>query len=226
MNNKINDNFELSNKGNSFKVIKIIFLLVGLQIIRIILKQSAFLFFPHNKFNDVLISIIIIFILTLFIIYKSKQERIKLDIFSYMKSKESKIYYFMVTGAILLLIFTSPFFLINPSIETLLPLLYTTVMIPIYEEIIFRSYIWNILQKENMKEIKIYFLTTLLFSVYHIGYIDTIITINGFNNMALITFIKCSIMLSYGIFIGFFKYKIKNSYSCMLIHSFINIFGG
>lgn len=224
MNNKINDNFELSNKGNYFTVIKIIFLLVGLQIIRMILKKSAFLFFPHNKFNDVLISIIIIFILTLFIIYKSKQERIRLDIFSYMKSKESKTYYFMVTGAILLLIFNSPFFIRNPSIETLLYLLYITIMIPIYEEIIFRSYIWNILKKENMNEIKIYFLTTLLFSVYHIGYIDRIIDINGFNNIGVIIFIKCSLMLSYGLFIGFFKYKIKNSYSCMLVHSFINIF--
>ena len=226
MNNKINDDFKLSNKGNHFTVIKIIFLLMGLQIIRIILKQIAFLFFHHNKFNDVLISIIIIFILTLFIIYKSKQGRIILDIFSYMRSKESKIYYFMVTGAILLLIFTSPFFIRNPSIETLLYLLYITIMIPIYEEIIFRSYIWNILKKENINEIKIYILTTLLFSFYHIGYIDTVIAITGFNNMALITFIKCSLMLSYGIFIGFFKYKIKNSYSCMLVHSFINIFGG
>ena len=112
----------------------------------------------------------------------------------------------------------------NPSIDTFLPLIYTSVMIPVYEEIIFRSYIWNTFKKENMNEIKIYFLTTILFSIYHIGYIDIIIMNNGFNNMALIIFIKCSLMLSYGLFIGFFKYKIKNSYSCMLVHSFINIF--
>ena len=42
--------------------------------------------------------------------------------------------------------------------------------------------------------------------------------------IAWIIFIKCSLMLSYGIFIGFFRYKIKNSYSCILVHSFINIF--
>lgn len=226
MNNNFNDNLELNNKENSFTIIKIIVLLMGLQIIRILLKQGAFLFFSYNKINDVIISIIIIFILTLFIIYKSKKDRVTLDIFSYMKNKESKIYYLIVTGAILLLIFTSPFFLTNPSIETFLPLIYTSVMIPVYEEIIFRSYIWNTFKKENMNEIKIYFLTTILFSIYHIGYIDTIIMNNGFNNMALIIFIKFSSMLSYGIFIGFFKYKIKNSYSCMLIHSFINIFGG
>ena len=226
MNNNFNDNLELNNKENSFTIIKIIVLLMGLQIIRILLKQGAFLFFSYNKINDVIISIIIIFILTLFIIYKSKKDRITLDIFSYMKNKESKIYYLIVTGAILLLIFTSPFFLTNPSIDTFLPLIYTSVMIPVYEEIIFRSYIWNTFKKENMNEIKIYFLTTILFSIYHIGYIDIIIMNNGFNNMALIIFIKFSSMLSYGIFIGFFKYKIKNSYSCMLIHSFINIFGG
>lgn len=221
----MNNSSELNNNENSYTMIKIIALLIGLQISRILLKQSAFLFLSYNKFNDVLISTIIMFLLTLFVICKSKKEKVSLDIFSYMKNKESKIYYFLVTGAVLLLIFTSPSFLTKISIETILPLLYTAIMTPIYEELIFRSYIWNILKKENMDEIKVYFLTTVLFSVYHIGYIDKIIMTSGFNHMALIILIKCSLMLSYGFFIGFFKYRIKNSYSCILVHSFINIFG-
>ncbi|MPM66121.1 hypothetical protein SDC9_113028 [bioreactor metagenome] len=221
----MNNSSELNNNENSYTMIKIIALLIGLQISRVLLKQSVFLVLSYNKFNDVLISTIIMFLLTLFVIYKSKKEKVSLDIFSYMKNKESKIYYFLVTGAVLLLILTSPSFLTKISIETILPLLYTAIMTPIYEELIFRSYIWNILKKENMDEIKIYFLTTVLFSVYHIGYIDEIIMTSGFNHMALIIMIKCSLMLSYGFFIGFFRYRIKNSYSCILVHGFINIFG-
>lgn len=224
MNNSFNNNTELNNNENSYTMIKIIILLIGLQISRIILKQGAFLFLSYNKFNDMFISMSIMFFLTIFIIYKSKKENILLNIFSYMENKESKIYYLIVTSALVLLIFTSPSFSSKPSIETILPLLYTTVMTSIYEELIFRSYIWKVLEKENKDEIKVYFLTTILFSIYHIGYIDTIIMTSGFNHMALMILIKCSLMLSYGLFIGFFRYKIKNSYSCILVHSFINIF--
>lgn len=224
MNNSFNNNTELNNNENSYTMIKIIILLIGLQISRIILKQGAFLFLSYNKFNDIFISMSIMFFLTIFIIYKSKKENVSLNIFSYMQNKESKIYYLIVTSALVLLIFTSPYFSSKPSIETILPLLYTTVMTPIYEELIFRSYIWKVLEKENMDEVKVYFLTTILFSIYHIGYIDTIIMTSGFNHMALMLLIKCSLMLSYGLFIGFFRYKIKNSYSCILVHSFINIF--
>ena len=225
MNNNFNDNTELNNSETSYTMIKIIVLLVGLQASRIIFKQIAFLFFDNNKFNDILISMIIIFSLTLFLIYKAKKENISLDIFSYMKSKEAKIYYAMVTGCIVMLIFTSPYFSDNPSTLRLIILLYSAVMIPIYEEIIFRSYIWNVLKNDNIDELKIYFITTALFSLYYTGYIDTIIMNGGFINITWTVFIKCSMMLSYGLFIGFFRYKIKNSYSCMLIHSFINIFG-
>lgn len=225
MNISFNDNTELKDNDNFYKIIKIVILLIGLQISRVILKKSAFLFLFYNKFNDTIVSMVIIFLLTLFIIYKSKKENTSLDVFSYMKNKESKIYYFVITAATILLIFTSSSFSTNPSKETFLLLIYTTVMIPVYEEIIFRSYVWNILKKENENELKVYILTTVLFSIYHIGYIDTAIITSGFNHMAFIIFIKCSLMLSYGFFIGFFRYKIKNSYSCILVHSFINIFG-
>lgn len=225
MNNNLVDNTQSSNNDNFYIMKKIILLLIGLQIGRIILKESTFLFLSYNKFNDIIISMITVSFLILFIIYKSKKENISLDVFSYMKNKESKMYYFILTGAIMLLIFTSPSFSVEPSTENLLILIYTTIMIPVYEEILFRSYIWNVLKEGNKEELKIYILTTILFSLYHIGYIDTVIMTNGFNNIVLIIFIKCCLMLSYGLFIGFFRYKIKNSYSCILIHSFINIFG-
>lgn len=225
MNNSFNDNIELNSNETLYTMIKIILLLITLQMSRIILKQAVFIFFDYSKFNDILISMIIMIFFTLFIIYKSKREEISLDVFSYMKSKESKSYYILVTGCILLLIFSSPVFSTSLSMEKLITLIYSIVVIPIYEEIVFRSYIWNVLKKENKDELKIYLITTVLFSLYQIGYMDTIIMRSGFNDMIVGIFIKCSLMLSYGVFIGFFKYKIKNSYSCMLVHSFINIFG-
>ena len=63
MNNSFNNNTELNNNENSYTMIKIIILLIGLQISRIILKQGAFLFLSYNKFNDIFISMSIMFFL-------------------------------------------------------------------------------------------------------------------------------------------------------------------
>ena len=52
MNKSINDNIELNYNEKSYTMINIIVFLIGLQISRIVLKQSAFLFLPYNKFND------------------------------------------------------------------------------------------------------------------------------------------------------------------------------
>ena len=114
-----------------------------------------------------------------------------IDVFSYIKSNESRNYYILVTVCILLLILTSPSFISKPSLESLTPLLYTIIMIPIYEEILFRAYIWNVLKKEHEDDRKVYFLTTALFSLYHIGYVDRIIMTSGLNKIAWIIFIKC-----------------------------------
>ena len=74
MNNSFNNNTELNNNENSYTMIKIIILLIGLQISRIILKQGAFLFLSYNKFNDILISMSIMFFFTIFI-WKIKNQK-------------------------------------------------------------------------------------------------------------------------------------------------------
>lgn len=224
MDNEIN-NIDLNKNQNSLTVIKIIILLMTFQIIRILSKQIVFIFIQKNEFNEILISIVIMILLGVYIMYKAKKEEISLNIFSFMDTKESKSYYILLTSLILFLIVTSPSFIYNISIYTLIPLIYSTIIIPIYEELIFRSYLWSVLEKEYENEFKVYLITTILFSLWHVGYIDSIIMKIGFNNIAFIIFMKCSLMISYGLLIGFLRYKIKNSYSSVLIHSFINIFG-
>lgn len=212
-------------KGNnsSNTLLKIIIFLTVLQFIRIVSKKIVFLFLDFNKFNNYIITIIIMILISLFTVYKSKKENISLNIFSFMESKESKSYYTMVTIAILVLIITSPIYNKHLYKESIIFLIYSAVVIPIYEGIIFRSYIWSKLEKEYDNEWKAYLVSSILFSIWNIGYIDNIVIISGFDKIGWLLFTKCSIMFTYGIIIGYFKYKIKNSYSSMLIHSFINI---
>ena len=157
MNNSFNDNKDLNSNEVSYTMIKIIILLATLQISRIIIKQLVFLYLPYSKLNEMLISMFIMSLFIFFIISKAKKENLKLDVFSYIKSNESRNYYILVTVCILLLILTSPSFISKPSLESLTPLLYTIIMIPIYEEILFRAYIWNVLKKEHEDDRKTYF---------------------------------------------------------------------
>ena len=195
MNNNYYENIEINNHDALYTIIKIVLLLLTLQITRIVLKQIAFLFFYYSKFNEMVVSIITIFFLILsnlphrfksiyqresnypgatiprgVILYKSRKEKINLGVFSYMKSSESKGYYIVVTICILMLSIISSDIINNPSIENIINLIYYSMIIPIYEEIIFRSYIWENLKKDNKNEWKIYIITTILAALFQIGY--------------------------------------------------------
>lgn len=223
MNNNYYENIEVSNRETLYLMVKIIFLLISLQIIRILSKQIAFYFFGYSELNNISISIVIISLFTLLILYKSKKENVDLQVFSYMKSSDSKSYYAVVTFCILMLIIISFSFNHRFTIKNIMSLIYSFMIIPIYEEIIFRSYIWETLKKDDGDEAKIYMITTILSSLFQIGYIDTISLALNMKSVIIIMFIKCLLMLGYSFLIGFFKYKIKNTYSCILVHSFITI---
>ena len=124
MNNNYYENIEINNHDALYTIIKIVLLLLTLQITRIVLKQIAFLFFYYSKFNEMVVSIITIFFLILFILYKSRKEKINLGVFSYMKSSESKGYYIVVTICILMLSIISSDIINNPSIENIINLIY------------------------------------------------------------------------------------------------------
>ncbi len=74
-----------------------------------------------------------------------------------------------------------------------------------------------------------YIVSTILFEVWHLGYIDTIIWRTSLfspdANIANIMFWKIITGMIIGVILGFFRYKNKNVYSSMLVHTFINTFG-
>ena len=78
-------------------------------------------------------------------------------------------------------------------------------------------------------ESTIYIINTLLFTIWHLGYIDSIwlkITLLAASTgVPFAMFMKVITGLCFGIVIGFVRYKLKNCYSTMLVHSFMNIFG-
>lgn len=145
------------------------------------------------------------------------------------KTKISKIVYFCVSAAVLLLIVLSPAVTQDGSPEVLLSLLYSVIITPVFEELIFRGYIWNTLEKSGKSELRTYVVSTVIFALWHIGYADVIwlkLSLQGIqSDFLFIMFMKVIVGLCFGIAAGFVRYKTKNTYAAMLTHAVMNLFG-
>lgn len=103
------------------------------------------------------------------------------------------------------------------------------IMAPLFEEIIFRGYIWHRLKEKQYDDISVIFITSLFFGLFHLfGYYEIDYATGFFNNAPSITHIliqKVLLNLSYGMILGYIRYKSKSLYLSLIIHSFGNIIG-
>ena len=86
------------------------------------------------------------------------------------------------------------------------------------------AYAWNKLNTVIKKERGTYLITTVLFSIWHLGGIESI-AFRVETGLAKIMFWKVIVGLVYGIVLGALRLKTKNSYSTILLHGVMNIFG-
>ena len=74
-----------------------------------------------------------------------------------------------------------------------------------------------------------YISSTILFGVWHLGYLDTVIWRTSLftpdADIVNILFWKVVTGMAIGAILGFFRYRNKNIYSSVLVHTFINTFG-
>lgn len=186
----------------------------GLVLILHSVYEPAVLF---ANFTLVLIGIV------LCLIFKPDKNKMGLN-FSHNKKL-----YIISTLIIVLLIIFSPVFYVNTNFEDIIFMLESVLLFPIFEELLFRGYIWSEYVKCGIKEWKIYLITTVLFGLWHLGYWDAIYYRASQNfeevNMPEVMFFKVLIGMAFGTITGFVRLKTKNVYSSILVHSFLNIFG-
>lgn len=116
----------------------------------------------------------------------------------------------------------------NCQLYNILSLIYNALITVIFEELIFRGLIFK--EISLMKnDFMAYIISTILFGIWHLGYIDTIFwRISLFSpdsNIVNIMFWKVITGMIIGIVLGFFRYRNKNVYSSMLVHTFLNTLG-
>lgn len=195
-----------------------------LQLLRIFLKSAVFTFFSRTLISDTIFSLLFMGMVCICILLICKQKQLDLRM---LPSKISMTYWIFTFGVIVIFAAT-PFITQSTSLYDILFLIYGAAITPVFEELIFRGYVWMVLEKHGKKFA--YLSTTILFALWHIGYVDTVLwRVSYFNHTASIPqiiFWKVVTGFIYGILLGAVRYKTNNAYSSILLHSFLNTFGG
>jgi len=205
------------------KILKIILItIVLLAIIQLLLlgfKHFTFLFIERTNFSDSIATMFGMIILSgLFIVFAKKQ-KVSLSVFPRIFNK----YYVIGTVIAFILLVATPSNYFD-GFQAIILLFYGSVITPIFEELIFRGYIWNKLNTEIKKEWETYLITTILFGLWHLGSYENI-AFRVETGLAKIMLMKVIVGLVYGIVLGALRLKTKNSYSTILLHGVMNIFG-
>jgi len=205
------------------KILKIILvtitLLVVIQVLLLGLKHFFFLFVERTYFSDSIATMFGMIILSCLFIIFAKKNKVTLSVFPRTFNK----YYIIGTLIYVILLVATPSNYFDGFLAIIL-LFYGSVITPIFEELIFRGYIWNKLNTAIKKEGGTYLITTVLFGIWHLGYIESI-AFRVETGLAKIMFMKVIVGLVYGVVLGALRLKTKNSYSTILLHGVMNIFG-
>ncbi len=168
-----------------------------------------------NQFGNKMFTMTCMIVLAGLVVLLAKTAQTPLSVFP----KKFKTSYIIFTCLFIVLFVTAPQNF-TKGLPAIAVLFYGSVVTPIYEELLFRGYIWNELDKVHDSDDKVFLADAVLFGLWHIGYVYTNL-ING-DWFAVIS--KVLIGFGFGLILGVVRRKTKNCYSTMLLHGMMNIF--
>lgn len=192
-----------------------------LQLVRIALKLAVFCFLQRTMASDDIVTALLMTAITLIGLGISKKKGIQLSVFP---KSHTGVYIIVTVFYLALLVFT-PVITGNSSCFAIFTLIYSSVITPVFEELLFRGYVWNRLKRQFHKESAVYIISTLLFALWHLGYADSVAFRLTTENLAFIMLMKAVTGLIFGIVLGALRTKTKNCYSAIILHGAMNIFG-
>jgi len=204
---------------SAYVLLSIIALLVVIQLLLLGFKHFIFLFIERTKFSDNIATMFGMIILSGAFIIFAKKQKVALSVFPHIFNK----YYIIGTLITVILLVATPSNYLD-GFQAIILLFYGSVITPIFEELIFRGYAWNKLNIVFKKEWGTYLITVVLFGIWHLGYFNSV-AFRVETGLLKIMLWKVGIGLGYGIVLGAMRLKTKNSYSTILLHSVMNIFG-
>ena len=173
-------------------------------------------FFPDTRFNKRMINMLMMIILTIILICYAKIRKQELSFFPRKISKR----YIIATCV------TTVLFIIAPSnyvkgFTSVMNIIYGSIITPVYEELLFRGYIWNRFSKVMTSKIHICAWNIALFTIWHLFYIIPDM-ISG--NWDVLQLLKLAAGLGYGTVLGFIRLRTENCWATILAHGIMNFF--
>ena len=181
---------------------------------------------PPNHTFRIIESVSSILILTAFLIIKKLSLQ---DLGLSFQDIKPKVRNFYIIGVsiILLMVISSFFFMDNLSSSMNLRF---GLVSPVFEEVLFRGYLWHRLKKSKVGDISIILITSVLFGLFHLfGYYEYSYETDFMTEapeMMNVVMQKVLLNIAFGLLLGFVRYKSKKLYPSFLIHSFNNIILG
>jgi membrane protease YdiL (CAAX protease family) len=209
-------------------VLKIIVALVLIQIARALVMDSLWLTFGSAKnltffqlFNG--LSLIIVGIMLL-LWFKPSLKDLGLD-WDDIGLRNRIIY---LLGSIFLVFMALTPYTLSLDPEMLVIGVVFGIITPAFEEMLFRGYIWGKIEKSTSKKhshgVLTWLTVTLLFSIWHLGYLDVfIIHPLGVGNLVMIMVSKLIIGLVLGLLVGYARLKTGKTYLSIILHGLWNV---
>ena len=181
---------------------------------------------PPNHIFRIIESVLSILILTIFLLIKRPSLQ---DLgLSFQDTKPIVRNLYIIGVSIIFLMVISSFFFMD-NLSSSMNLRFGLVS-PVFEEILFRGYLWHRLKKCKVEDISIIFITGLFFGLFHLfGYYEYSYE-TGFTTeapvMLNVLIQKVLLNIAFGLLLGYIRYKSKKLYPSFLIHAFNNIILG
>jgi len=135
--------------------------------------------------------------------------------------------FYIIGLATLIILAVSPY-TFEWELHTLVLGLLFGIITPLFEELLFRGYIWakiseseGIINPHGLTLITV----TLLFMVWHLGYIDVLMLHPlATGNLTMIMISKMGIGLVLGLIVGYLRLKTGKTYASIIFHGLWNVF--
>ena len=223
---------EILKKSHEYKPFikllgKLIAILIIIQILRAFVMDSLWYVIKPGE-NIILFQILngISFLIVgifLLILFKPSLKDLSLNLDDVRK--RTKIIYF--AGLIALPVFIILPVFLGAELDIIVLSLIFGLVLPSFEELLFRGYLWNNMQnsiKGKHSGLITWITITILFGLWHIGYIDVfLIHPKEFAVMPLLVG-KIEVGLILGAIVGFIRLKTNKVYGSFLFHGFWNVF--
>ncbi|MFA9380510.1 MAG: lysostaphin resistance A-like protein [Acetanaerobacterium sp.] len=150
----------------------------------------------------------------------ARYARVHLSVFPAFTSNKDRILYISASAAVLLILLAAPVKAGDYSPAPLLGFVYAAVMLPIFEELLFRGYVWGRLHARFTPELTVCMISAVLFAVWKAGYTDALLANTALSTADIVMTVltNMALALMVGLITGLARLITKNCVPGMLIH--------